>query len=127
MGELACDEQCSDFVTYGHYGPGKIDKRDADQANMLWFKHMLPQIRGRKLYGKTIVEAIQSPGEIVYVPNNVPHAVYNLDETVAMNDKPYFHTAIEESAFQFFHHQKKQKNRPFLLVSMELKLSLITV
>ena len=43
--ELACDEQCSDFVTYGHYGPGKIDKRDADQANMLWFKHMLPQIR----------------------------------------------------------------------------------
>ena len=61
--------------------------------------------RGRKFYGKTIVEAIQSPGEIVYVPNNVPHAVYNLDETVAMNDKPYFHTAIEESAFQFFHQQ----------------------
>ena len=49
----------------------------------------------------------------MYVPNNVPHAVYNLDETVAMNDKPYFHTAIEESAFQFFHHQKKTKKPTF--------------
>ena len=59
-----------------------------------------------KFYGKTLTEAIQSPGEIVYAPNYLPHAVYNLDETVAVGDNPYFSTAIEESAYEL-HHKKR--------------------
>ena len=42
---------------------------------------------------------MQSPGETIYMPNYQAHAVYNLDETVAVGDNPFFSTAIEESAF----------------------------
>ena len=59
--------------------------------------------RGLKFYGKTIDEAIQFPGEIVYAPNNLPHAVYNLDETVAVGENPYFSSALEESAYQLYY------------------------
>ena len=37
------------------------------------------------------------------MPNYQPHAVYNMDETVAVTDNLYFNTAIEESAFQLMH------------------------
>ena len=34
------------------------------------------------------------------------HAVYNLDQTVAVGDNPFFATAIEESAFELFQSKK---------------------
>ena len=37
------------------------------------------------------------------MPNYQAHAVYNLDETVAVGDNPFFTTAIEESAFQLMY------------------------
>ena len=61
------------------------------------------QFRNRKFYGKLLTEAIQSPGETVYAPNHLPHSVYNLDETVAVGDNPFFSTAIEESAYDLYH------------------------
>ena len=33
------------------------------------------------------------------MPHFQAHAVYNIDETVAVGDNPFFNTAIEESAF----------------------------
>ena len=49
-----------------------------------------------------MLEVVQSPGETIYMPNYQAHAVYNLDETVAVGDNPFFTTAIEESAFDLF-------------------------
>ena len=43
------------------------------------------------------------------MPNYQAHAVYNLDETVAVGDNPYFNTAIEESAFKLY----LEKETPF--------------
>ena len=34
------------------------------------------------------------------MPHYTHHAVYNLDETVAVGDNPFFSTAIEEAAFR---------------------------
>ena len=51
---------------------------------------------------------MQSPGETIYMPNYQAHAVYNLDETVAVGDNPFFNTAIEESAFDLI--RKKVNN-----------------
>ena len=99
--ELSCDKSCSDLaqaVTTDDDHPVE----DTDQHNMLWYKHILPQIRGRRFYGKTISEAIQSSGETIYAPNYMPHSVYNLDETVAVGDNPFFSTAIEESVFELY-------------------------
>ena len=36
------------------------------------------------------------------MPHFINHAVYNLGETVAVTDNPFYNTAIEESAFQLF-------------------------
>ena len=49
------------------------------------------------------MEGIQIAGESVYVPNGVPHTVYNLEEVVSVSDNPYFNTAIEESAYLLYH------------------------
>ena len=69
--------------------------------------------RNRKFYGKTLLEVVQSPGERIYMPNYQAHAVYNLDETVAVTDNPFFNTAIEESAFDLL----DRKNIEFRLVN----------
>ena len=36
------------------------------------------------------------------MPHYTNHAVYNLDQTIAVGDNPFYNTAIEESAFQLF-------------------------
>ena len=56
-------------------------------------------VRNRQFYGKKLSEAIVSAGETMYIPNLIPHAVYNLDETVAVAGNPYYATAIDESAY----------------------------
>ena len=62
----------------------------------------VPYCRGRKFYGKPIIEGVQHPSETIYMPNYINHAVYNLDKTVGIGDNPFYSTAIEESAFQLF-------------------------
>ena len=62
----------------------------------------VPYFRGRKFYGKPIIEGVQHPSETIYMPNYINHAVYNLDKTVGIGDNPFYSTAIEESAFQLF-------------------------
>ena len=59
--------------------------------------------RDKRFYGKSVLEGIQAPGETIYVPHFTPHSVYNTDEVVSVHDKPYFSTAIEESANLIFH------------------------
>ena len=48
------------------------------------------------------MEGIQYPGETMYMPHYVHHSVYNLDQTVAVGDNPFFSTAIEESVFELY-------------------------
>ena len=67
--------------------------------------------RNRKFYGKTLLEVVQSPGETIYMPNYQAHAVYNLDETVAVGDNPFFNTAIEESAFDLLYRKINEFGR----------------
>ena len=40
------------------------------------------------------------------MPHYVHHAVYNLDETVAVSDNPFYTTAIEEAVFQLYNAKK---------------------
>ena len=58
--------------------------------------------RERKFYGKSVIEGVQHHSETIYMPHNTNHAVYNLDQTVAVGDNPFFNTAIEESVFNLF-------------------------
>ena len=82
--ELECDRFCSpDF-----------DDIYATQ----WFDHVLPQLRGRKWYGKTILETIQGPGETIYVPHNMGHAILNLDENLSLTENFLPESALGELA-----------------------------
>ena len=47
------------------------------------------------------------------MPNYQAHAFYNLDETVAVTDNPFFNAAIDESAFDLL----DRKNIEFGLVN----------
>ena len=47
-----------------------------------------------------MIEGVQYPSETIYMPHYINHAVYNLDNTVAVGDNPFFNTAIEESALE---------------------------
>ena len=58
--------------------------------------------RGRRFYGKPVVEGVQYRSETIYMPHYMYHAVYNFDQTVAVGDNPFYNTAIEESAFRLF-------------------------
>ena len=58
--------------------------------------------RGRRFYGKPVIEGVQHRSETMYIPHYMNHAIYNLDQTVAVADSPFYSTAIEESAFQLF-------------------------
>ena len=58
--------------------------------------------RTRQFYGKPVIEGVQHRSETLYMPHFINHAVYNLGETVAVTDNPFYNTAIEESAFQLF-------------------------
>ena len=40
------------------------------------------------------------------MPHNINHAVYNLDQTVAVGDNPFFSTAIEESVFELYNKKR---------------------
>ena len=62
--------------------------------------------RHLKFYGKSITEGVQYPGETMYMPHYIYHGVYNLDQTVAVGDNPFFSTAIEESAFEFYKNRR---------------------
>ena len=58
--------------------------------------------RSRRFYGKPVIEGVQHRSETIYMPHFINHAVYNLDQTLAVTDNPFYNTAIEESAFQLF-------------------------
>ena len=64
--------------------------------------------RGRQFYGKPVIEGVQYPTETIYMPHHSNHAVYNLDQTVAVGDNPFYSNAIEESALELF---RKGHNR----------------
>ena len=64
--------------------------------------HTTLYFRGRQFYGKPVVEGVQYRSETIYMPHYMNHAVYNLDQTVAVGDNPFYDTAIEESAFRLF-------------------------
>ena len=42
--DLSCDQKCSDFLSYVN-DDNVVKKVDNDQQAMLWFQHILPQIR----------------------------------------------------------------------------------
>ena len=71
-------------------------------SKILLMFHTSLYFRGRRFYGKPVIKGVQCRSETIYMPHHMNHAVYNLDQTVAVGDNPFYNTAIEESALRLF-------------------------
>ena len=84
FGDLECDVLCS---------------ADYDDLYAIsWFTHVVPQLRGRSWYGSEMIETVQKPGEVIYVPHNMPHAILNLDENLSVTENFLGIKALDELA-----------------------------
>ena len=82
--DYSCDDICS---------------KDYDNLYAVsWWKHVVPQLRKETWFGKTIVETVQGPGEIIYVPHGMGHAVLNLDENLSITENFLHVSALDELA-----------------------------
>ena len=52
--------------------------------------------RDRIFYGKKLKSYIQKPGETLYLPNVILHAVWNTLPSVAIGDNPLYETSFDE-------------------------------
>lgn len=70
-----------------HYECSEIcsDKFD-DLYSATWFSHVLPQLRNETWFGKKVIETVQGPGEVIYMPHDMGHAVLNIDENVSVTE-----------------------------------------
>ena len=83
----------------------------------------IPYFRSRRFYGKPVIEGVQHRSETMYIPHYMNHAIYNLDQTVAVADSPFYSTAIEESAFQLFKAENKGSNGYSRIEDLQIILS----
>jgi len=79
--ELSCDRRCSEYVTSG------------DTVKM-WFNSVLPQIQHKQVLGEPILQAVQQPGEAIYLPFGVPHTILNIEDNVAVTENHLFVDAV---------------------------------
>ena len=76
--DLQCDPSCSNGET----------------ETGSWFTHILPQLRNKTVFGHTIWEGVQYPGESIYLPFEMPHTVHNLEDNVAVTENYLFVDAL---------------------------------
>lgn len=79
-----CEDRCS-------------NKFDALYAES-WYTHVVPQLRKESWYGQKIIETIQGPGEIIYIPHGQGHSVLNLDENLSITENFLGIAALDELA-----------------------------
>ena len=54
------------------------------------------------MYGQTLVEAVQGPGEVIFLPHGLTHSVLNLHDNVALTEN---FLSISSIGGKIFKHQ----------------------
>ena len=49
-----------------------------------------------RVYGKALIEFIQSPGEVLYLPQGMPHSIHNIDDNIALTENHLFSDALPD-------------------------------
>ena len=60
--------------------------REGEVSQAAWFHHVLPQLRRLSWYGQGVRQVVLGPGETLYLPTNMAHAVYNLEDNVSVTE-----------------------------------------
>ena len=43
-----------------------------------------------RYHGKEVVQVVQEPGQVLYIPQGLPHAIHNLDNNIALTRNQLF-------------------------------------
>ena len=49
-----------------------------------------------RYYGKEVLEFVQLPGEVLYLPYQMPHTIFNIDDNIALTENYLFMDALPE-------------------------------
>ena len=49
-----------------------------------------------RFYGKSVLEFVQLPGEVLYLPQGMPHSIHNIDDNIALTENYLFSDALPE-------------------------------
>jgi len=82
-GDFLCDSSCS-------------EKKDDNLNIYSWFTHVLPQLRERQWYGTYVREFIQGPGETLYIPGNLAHAIMNINDNVSITENFFLVDSLDD-------------------------------
>jgi hypothetical protein len=58
--------------------------------------HQIIAFNARKWYGSTVTEFIQGPGETIYMPGNLAHAIMNIDENVSVTENYFLVDSLDD-------------------------------
>ena len=50
----------------------------------------------RKWYGSTVTEFVQGPGETLYLPGNLAHAVMNIEESISVTENYFLVDSLDD-------------------------------
>uniref|UniRef100_A0A7S3G240 JmjC domain-containing protein n=1 Tax=Palpitomonas bilix TaxID=652834 RepID=A0A7S3G240_9EUKA len=78
-----------------------------DGEAITWFSKLIPQTRKPEWPTHRPIEFIQYPGETIFVPGGLWHAVLNIDDTVAITQNYCSSTNFEEVFWKFLKSQRK--------------------
>ena len=72
------------------------ESREGEISVEAWFSHLLAQLRGRTWYGRSVVEFLQRPGDTLYLPPRMAHAILNLEENISLTENYFLADSLEE-------------------------------
>ena len=50
----------------------------------------------RKWYGSTVVEFVQGPGETIYMPGNLAHAIMNIEDNISVTENYFLVDSLDD-------------------------------
>ena len=80
---FSCDPSCS-------------KTKEGEISILSWFTHILPQMRDRKWYGNNARELLQGPGETLYMPPNMAHAIMNVEDNLSVTENYFLVDSLED-------------------------------
>ena len=49
-----------------------------------------------RFYGKPLMEFVQLPGDVLYLPQGMPHTIHNIDDNIAVTENYLFSDALPD-------------------------------
>lgn len=72
------------------------ESREGEISVESWFSHLLPQLAGRTYYGREVVQFLQRPGDTLYLPPRMGHAILNLEENISVTENYFLADSLEQ-------------------------------